>query len=109
FIDEYLYSKREHGDNFTKHVRDRADYLSIIYDKQKPFFKGMREKVLRGALAHKCFTSARKNMSLLRLSKGLESWAYSLKFKPTMLFRLPGLFLRYLRFRFKNNALGGLN
>ena len=101
FINECLYHRREHKDNLTNFIRGRGLYYKIIYEKQKPFLGRHQKKVLRKAFSKELLGWARKNMSFLRPYQGLESWAYSVRFRKSMILKLPGLLVRYLRFRFK--------
>ncbi len=107
FIDEPLYGKRAHGDNFTGPVLGKVDYFTVIYEKQRPFF-ARRERMLREAMSNKCFSNARKNMSMQRLDAGLKSWAYSVRFKKSTLLKLPALLVRYVRFKLRK-VQGGTN
>ena len=96
-----LYNRREHEENFTNFIQGRGLYYKIIYEKQKPFLSRRQKKVLRKAFSKELLGWAKKNMSFLRPYQGLESWAYSVRFRKTMFLKLPSLLVRYLRFKLR--------
>ncbi len=109
FINEYLYNRREHGGNLTGFIGRRGSYFKLVYEKQKPFLDARQKKIIKRSISNELFNWARKNMSMQRLDAGLESWAYSVRFGKSRLFKLPSLLVRYLRFKLRKVKGGWQN